>query len=82
MKFRLIAAEKAQHPVSLLCDVLGVSRSGFNAWLRRQPSKCWVSDVRLLELIHQVHAVPTARRGSTPRCATRAPVWGASASSG
>ena len=39
MKFRLIGAEKAQHPVSLLCEVLGVSRSGFNAWLRRAPSE-------------------------------------------
>jgi transposase len=29
MKYRLIGAEKAQHPVSLLCEVLGVSRSGF-----------------------------------------------------
>ena len=30
--FRFIAAEKANHPVSLLCAVLGVSRSGFHAW--------------------------------------------------
>ena len=28
MCFRLIDAKKAQHPVSLLCDVLGVSRAG------------------------------------------------------
>ena len=33
MKYRLIGAEKAQHPVSLLCEVLGVSRAGFHAWL-------------------------------------------------
>jgi putative transposase len=56
MKYRLIGAEKAQHPVSLLCEVLGVSRSGFHAWLKRTPSKRWVSDVRLLELIHAIHA--------------------------
>jgi putative transposase len=35
--------------------VLGVSRSGFHAWLKRHPSKRWVSDVRLLGLIHQIH---------------------------
>jgi putative transposase len=64
MKFRLIAAEKAQHPVSLLCKVLGVSRSGFHAWLRRQPSKRWLDDVRLLELIHQVHAESDGSYGS------------------
>ena len=64
MKFRLIGAEKAQHPVSLLCGVLGVSRSGFHAWLRRTPSKRWVSDVRLLELIHAIHAESDGSYGS------------------
>ncbi len=85
MKFRLIGAEKAQHPVSLLCEVLGVSRSGFNAWLKRTPSKRWVSDVRLAELIRAIHAESdgtTARRGSTPSCATGASGSVASASSG
>jgi putative transposase len=64
MKFRLIGAEKAQHPVSLLCEVLGVSRSGFNAWLKRQPSKRWVADVRLLELIHEIHRESQCSYGS------------------
>lgn len=64
MKFRLIATEKAQHPVSLLCEVLGVSRSGFHAWLKRTPSKRWLSDVRLLELIHQVHEQSDGTYGS------------------
>ena len=64
MKFRLIAAEKAQHPVSLLCDVLGVSRSGFHAWRKRTPSQRWVEDVRLLELIHQVHEESDGSYGS------------------
>jgi putative transposase len=64
MKYRLIAAEKAQHPVSLLCEVLGVSRSGFHAWLRRTPSERWVSDVRLLELIHAIHRESDGTYGS------------------
>ena len=64
MKFRLIGAEKAQHPVSLLCSVLGVSRSGFHAWLRRHPSKRWVSDVRLAELIHEIHRDSKGSYGS------------------
>ena len=64
MKFRLIGAEKAQHPVSLLCEVLGVSRSGFNAWLRRPPSKRWVDDVRLLEPIHAIHEESDGTYGS------------------
>jgi putative transposase len=64
MKYRLIGAEKAQHPVSLLCEVLGVSRAGFHAWLKRTPSKRWVDDVRLLELIHEIHAESDGSYGS------------------
>jgi putative transposase len=53
--FRFIAAEKANHPVSLLCEVLGVSRSGFHAWQRRPPSRRARQDARLLELIGPIH---------------------------
>jgi hypothetical protein len=30
--FQFIAAEKANYPISLLCRLLGVSGSGFDAW--------------------------------------------------
>ena len=32
MSFWLIEAERARHPVSLLCGVLGVTRAGYYAW--------------------------------------------------
>ena len=35
MCFGLIDAKRAQHPVSLLCSVLGVSRAGYYAWKDR-----------------------------------------------
>jgi putative transposase len=35
MTFRLAEAEKAQHPVSLLCSVLGVTRAGYYALRHR-----------------------------------------------
>jgi putative transposase len=55
MTFRLIEAERAQHPVSLLCGVLGVTRAGFYAWRRRPPSARELRDQQLLGLIRQIH---------------------------
>jgi putative transposase len=53
--FRLIEAEKAQHPVSLLCDVLGVSRAGYYAWKDRPPSERRLRDLELVALIEEIH---------------------------
>jgi putative transposase len=65
MRFRLIEAEKTQHPVSLLCSVLGVSRGGYYAWRHRGPSRRTLADERLARLIarvfresHETYGVP------------------------
>ena len=55
MCFRLIEAKRAQHPVSLLCSVLGVSRAGFYAWSGRPVSPRGRRDGELLALIRQIH---------------------------
>lgn len=39
MKFVFIAKHRSIWPVAWLCEALGVSRSGFNAWLTRSPSR-------------------------------------------
>ena len=54
--FRFIAAEKTNHPISLMCRVLGVSRSGFHAWERRAPSERALVDARLSERIRELYA--------------------------
>lgn len=39
MRFRFIDAQKAHYPVTVLCRVLGVRRSGYYAWQHRGPSE-------------------------------------------
>ena len=38
MTFRFVAKHRGIWPVAYLCEALGVSRSGFYAWLTRGPS--------------------------------------------
>ena len=53
--YRFISAEKARTPVSVCCELLGVSRSGFYDWLRRAPSDRALSDAWLTEKIKAIH---------------------------
>jgi hypothetical protein len=56
IRFRFIAAEKAHHPISLMCSMLGGSRSGgFYAWERRAPSDRALGDAWLAEQIKTIH---------------------------
>jgi len=63
MTYRLIAAKKAQHPVSLLCSVLGVSRAGYYAWKDRPASPRQRRDDELLEQIGVIHGESKATYG-------------------
>jgi putative transposase len=53
--FRIISAERASFPVSVMCEVLGVSRSGFHGWERRAPSDRELSDAWLTSRIKEIH---------------------------
>jgi putative transposase len=53
--FRFIAAERANHAISLMCRLLGVSRSGFHAWERRAPAQRALHDAWLLERVRAIH---------------------------
>jgi putative transposase len=53
--FRFIASERVHHSISLMCRVLGVSRSGFHARARRPPSDRAVADAWLVERITRVY---------------------------
>ena len=54
MTFRLIEAEKAEHSISRLCRVLGVSRVSFYAWRTRPRSAHELRDRELARLVAAV----------------------------
>ena len=54
MTFRLIEAEKAEHAISRLCGVLGVTRAGYYAWRQRRPSPRALADSELSTLIGRI----------------------------
>ena len=53
--FGFIEAEKAHHPVTVLCRVLGVSRSGYYAWRERPASARTRSNLALTDRIRTIH---------------------------
>ena len=53
--FGFIDAERAHLPVSLLCRMLRVSKSGYYAWRSRPPSKRSREDATLTKKIRQIH---------------------------
>ncbi len=47
---------QAEYEISMMCQVLGVSPSGYYAWAQRPPSARSLADAALTERIHQIHA--------------------------
>jgi hypothetical protein len=69
--YRHISAERAHCalPVSLMCELLGVSESGYWAWARRPPSDRELTDAWLTERIRAIHAsIVRARDNIRPDC--------------
>ena len=64
MKFQFIADHRQEFPVRRMCQVLGVSASGFYAWRQRRPSARKMANDKLLSQIKQVHAESRGTYGS------------------
>jgi transposase InsO family protein len=55
VKYAFILAEKANYPVTMLCAILGVSRSGLHAWRKRPTSRRTRSNEHLAARVAAVH---------------------------
>lgn len=64
MKFAFILAEKANYPIVVLCELLGVSRSGFHAWQHRPRSARQSLDAQLATQVAAVHKRSRGTYGS------------------
>lgn len=64
MRFAFIRDHQGEFPVELMCEVLGVSRSGYYAWRDRPPSPTALRRERLVEQIRQAHEEARSVYGS------------------
>lgn len=64
MKYAFIAAHKAEFDMTLMCRVLGVSRSGYYSWKTRPPSKRSIENQRILKQIKSIHKKSKETYGS------------------
>lgn len=55
MRFAFVKAHRTRWPVQIICRVLKVARSGFYAWLKRNPSARQIRQQKLLEKIKAKH---------------------------
>ncbi len=64
MRYRFVEAEKARFPVSGLCRVLRVSRSGYYSWRKRPQSVRYRANRRLQVKIRALHRASRHNYGS------------------
>jgi putative transposase len=64
MRFRFIEDRRADYPVTILCDVLGVSPAGYYAWRSRPESRRSAANRHLIDDIKRVHRDTSGRYGS------------------
>ena len=81
MRFRFIEDRRADYPVTILCDVLGVSPAGYYAWRSRPESRRSAANRDLVDDIKRVHRDTSGRYGS-PRIHIELKAQGRGASRG
>lgn len=64
MRYRFIHVQRAEHRLTRLCQVVGVSRSGYYAWRHRPVSARTRANARVLEQRHRLHRQTKERYGA------------------
>lgn len=64
MRYEFIESHSDEFPITLMCDVLSVSTSGYYDWRGREPSQRQQENQQLLEEIEQIHAASRGTYGS------------------
>jgi putative transposase len=64
MRFKFIDRAKADFPACRVCQVLGVSQSGYFAWKGRPPSRRQCDDLTMLTRIRAAYALSNETYGS------------------
>ncbi len=64
MRYTFIDEHRERWPITIQCEVLEVSRSGFYAWRVREPSETELRRESLTEVIREVHAESRMTYGS------------------
>jgi hypothetical protein len=80
VKFSFLQQHRKTWPVRLICSVLGISASGFYAWVNRAESKRARANRELLEDIRRIHNNSSGTYGSPLcmlRCAATDRTWAA-----
>ena len=63
-----MSANQARFPIATMARVLGVSKAGYHAWLRRPLSAHAVADEALLKRVRTVHATSRQTYGAAGAC--------------
>ncbi len=64
MRYQFIDAQKKAWPITLMCDVLDVSRTGYYDWAEREPSARSRSNQALDRHIHVIYRRHKGRYGA------------------
>jgi putative transposase len=59
-----VSDHQADYPIASMCRLLGVSSSGYHAWVKRPPSQRAEADAVLLAEIHATHATSRGTYGA------------------